>query len=163
MLVYTIQSLAFWQSKQDTPYPTPQAAFIEPDWKTAYQWMQDQYQRQFMPLSSPLIWVWKTCPDDWETHLSPGIEGVLLVLEVPESQVLWSHFEAWHYVLNHWQLSEEEDPLFPIEKTWERVFDFEFCATFFEESIDEMELQGVIAPVLVEKATCLATTAASSL
>lgn len=64
-----------------------------------------------------------------------------LELEIPESRILLSDFEAWHAVLNDWYLSSseaeaeafhrgqdllsEDSRRAKIEESWKRIFDLE--------------------------------------
>lgn len=61
-------------------------------------------------------------------------DDVILELEIPDSEVLLSDYDDWHFVLNNWELITEEEfeadedkeySQEEIEATWPRVFSIE--------------------------------------
>jgi hypothetical protein len=70
--------------------------------------------------------------------LSSG-RGVILTLDIPEEDILWSSFDEWHSILYRspivydeaeWFEFEKKDfPKDEVEATWERLFDYDWLAS----------------------------------
>ena len=109
-----------------------------PEFKEPYLYMISQMKKRGIPIDDnhPPIWAWEKKPDLRRGgHLEQGTEGVRIEISVPESLVLLSDFDAWHFVLNNTYIgySEEEfDEYFKLEKpnrydklkksSWEQIF-----------------------------------------
>ena len=63
------------------------------------------------------IWFWHQYknskskrPDLRESGLlSKGTKGVLIEFEKPETEILLSDFNLWHFVLNYWHIANNEE------------------------------------------------------
>lgn len=106
--------------------------------KPAYKWLCGQMESRNIRLKGrPPMWAWTHKPDmRWAMHAYRGDYGIaVLELEIPDSLVLVSNFDAWHSVLNdHFMaLTDEEiDRMFdyPRDETvesWQRIFDTKLC------------------------------------
>lgn len=100
---------------------------MDEDWRPAYLWMKKQMRKRLPWFSgdSP-IWAW---PDaeyvNWAPNQAwgePGEEMVLLRFEVPETRVLVSDFDAWHFALsNHHLFDFEVEDQEAKETSWEAI------------------------------------------
>lgn len=128
MQLWSIQTLAAWQTLQTTGVLRTDPRRIAADFLPAYQWMVLQMQSRIGPPPPGCqfpIWVWQQCynaakpkPDLRQGgHLPKGMPGVLLALVVDERSCLLSDFDLWHYVLNYWYLptSNAEQDDFVVE------------------------------------------------
>ncbi|WP_235976415.1 DUF3841 domain-containing protein [Niallia circulans] len=89
-----------------------------------------------------------------------GTKGVILTLEIPDEQILWSDFNFWHHVLNNWSItgSEEEDNRLDesgedFRYTWERIFDFDWYRNADPEWVGELNeewIQGVTPKITMD-------------
>lgn len=109
--------------------------------KPAYDWMVEQYeQRVGIPLNGNYpVWCRDEFPDlGTGKRIGSGNKGVVLTIELPDDEVLVSEFSYWHFVLGNSALydtaeefdTEEEPDQAYITKSWERIFDSEWCETF---------------------------------
>ncbi|WP_263117602.1 DUF3841 domain-containing protein [Bacillus subtilis] len=156
---YTIQSLDGWEKAKQRGFLGGQEDHIIDDWLPAYKWMMHQMEKRIGFSDFP-VWLWTEKPDvNQDGHLDPFKKGILLSVELDESDVLLSDFDAWHCVLNDWfcSLTEEEDDKFKkgilnmgIEESWERIFDIDL----FPQSEmwgGEQKLQGVTGRIECSK------------
>lgn len=152
---YTIQSLDGWERAKQRGFLCGLEDYILEDWLPAYKWMMHQMEKRIGFSDFP-VWLWTEKPDlNQEGYLEPFKKGILLSVELDESDVLLSDFDAWHCVLNDWfcSLTEEEDNKFKkgnlnmsIEESWERIFDIDL----FPQSEmwgGEQQLQGVTGKI----------------
>lgn len=120
-------------------------SFLEP-----YKWMAQQMViRGIMPKPKSFLWAWHTyCakfpkPDfrttDFKNQLKHAKTLYRITLDIPESKVLLSNFELWHFVLSNSYIPENEDDwerAYPscdictiskeeIEISWQKIFDLE--------------------------------------
>ena len=128
--------------------------------RRAYRWMmQEMVKRIGPPARKGLypLWAWyqwcgpaRKKPDlRCSAHIPPGEKGYRLTIKVDNNDILLSDFDEWHFALNNWYLSrnEQEDNDFEaelekagvtiktvtkpehiqrkIEKSWENVFDLD--------------------------------------
>lgn len=93
-----------------------------------YRYMRSQMRaRGIADRRHGLVWAWyrfggadKPRPDlRGSGFADPGTELTLLTLEVPESHVLLSDFDAWHCVLNNIPMVSG----MPKHESWAKVFD----------------------------------------
>ena len=150
MFLLTMQPIAVWEDLQRTAIYRADEAKMEmlPDFKRAYIWvvrqMEDRIGHRPDGVTWP-VWAWyKHCnrtgrlalrrQENWEYEPMVCIE-----VDIPDSQVLLSDFDRWHFVLNNWTCAETEaeDTYFEEmiarvskeegqrikEATWPRVFD----------------------------------------
>lgn len=118
MRLWTIQPCHAWELLQRQGKLQTEPALIEPDFLPAYRWMREQMiVRSGAIHSNPPfpIWAWyqygpQKKPDLRRSgHLPRGSCGVRLECEIEESRVLLSDFDLWHFVLNYWYLSDDEN------------------------------------------------------
>lgn len=109
--------------------------------KPAYDWMVEQYEQRVGISLNGNYPVW--CRDEFPDlgtgkRIGSGNKGVVLTIELPDDEVLVSEFSYWHFVLGNSALydtaeefdTEEEPDQAYITKSWERIFDSEWCETF---------------------------------
>lgn len=98
----------------------------------AYNWLS-KIMRKIIPnkdIKYP-VWGWYKYnngkPDlRHKGHKEKGTKSVLIELELDDSKVLLSDFEYWHFVLNDWELSEDNEVI-SKEDSWNRIFDLDWC------------------------------------
>ena len=129
---WTIQSSEKWNEIQEKGYLTGNPNFIWSDFIGAYHWMMKKMSEYIPNYKGEYpVWLWTEKPDlRRKGALNRGEEGILLKIDIEESRVLHSDFEAWHFVLNkHYfdlEQIEEDNREFDqseIEKSWEMIFD----------------------------------------
>lgn len=106
--------------------------------RNPYKWMMKQMSKRIQGYDGFTypIWIWKRRPNRNEKALfNKGTRGVILKLEIPDDQILWSDFSLWHSVLNNspvvdneqqWKEYLKDKENYPVEETWEKIFDFEY-------------------------------------
>lgn len=108
----------------------------------AYEWMIGQMKKRIAncEMENTPIWLWQRRPNRNEAALATkGERWVILKLDVPEDQILWSSFDEWHQILNESPIvyDQEEWEVFvsrgfrqeEVMATWERLFDHEWLAS----------------------------------
>ena len=151
MKFYTIQTLEFWESNKHNVYLKNDFNLVDEDMIYSYRWMYRQMIKRIKDVDDSMVWLWPSRPDlRCSGYLNKGTKGVLLELELNESQVLMSDFELWHYVLMDIPITMYDDEIIDKEKSWERIFDFNVCKEIYkahdEESL-EIFKQGVTSKV----------------
>ncbi|MCM2980006.1 DUF3841 domain-containing protein [Niallia circulans] len=132
-IYFTNQAIEVVNQLNKTGYLTGKAEFVDKDFLPSYRWMIEQMGKRLNHNGSYPIWLWTTKPNlQSEGHFNKGTKAVCLTVEIPENQILFSDFSAWHCVLNNGfcPMTEEEDTLFDDgkltitkEQSWERIFD----------------------------------------
>ncbi|WP_041096416.1 DUF3841 domain-containing protein [Bacillus badius] len=132
---WTIQSAEEWDEIQRKSYLTGNPNFIYPEFIEAYQWIMKKMKQKIPSYQGEYpVWLWIDRPDLRKNgHLNPKERGVLLKINIEETRVLFSDFEAWHFVLNKWYFDledfESDKSDFSqqeLEKSWEKIFDIDF-------------------------------------
>ena len=122
MKCYTIQKLKTWEEAQVKGYLTGNEEVIDEDFLPSYKWMINQMEKRIENYNNEFpIWLWLDTSNISFVELLED-EWVLLEAELNENEVLISHFDAWHYVLNNSSF-EEEDNSITKEESWEYIFD----------------------------------------
>jgi len=146
-IYYTYQHEDAWKVALERGYlqGDPRYAMFNDEgfefFKPAYDWMVEQYeQRVGIPLNGNYpVWCRDEFPDlGTGKRIGSGNKGVVLTIELPDDEVLVSEFSYWHFVLGNSALydtaeefdTEEEPDQAYITKSWERIFDSEWCETF---------------------------------
>ena len=144
---YTIQTIAAWDEAQRIGYLVGNRDFIWPDFLQAYHWMMDHMRERLLDYEGEYpIWIWPEKQDLRKSgYLSKGEKGVQLELNVPDNKVLWSDFQAWHFVLNYWTLDVNDDEIIDREESWERIFDYSFLSN--EMDWNPIDPQGVTGKI----------------
>jgi hypothetical protein len=107
----------------------------------AYEWMIEQMKKRLPNYhgESYPVWVWERRVNRNEKALLPkGQRGVILKLDIPKEDILWSSFDEWHCILNEspithdeceWEQFEKEDfPMNEVVKTWDRLFNHDWLS-----------------------------------
>lgn len=154
MIIWTIQPYTVYQELINNGYfycDPKQSLNLKDDdnFRRAYRWMIHQMTAKIGPAPKKNcypIWAWYRS-DDYK-HQRPDFrwvrtysDEVCIELEISESKVLLSEFEAWHFVLNDWYYSPatskeewerteqwfdslpKEEQQKVKEKSWQRIFD----------------------------------------
>jgi hypothetical protein len=127
--LWSIQTVNIWDIlQQQDVFRSRADGLPDQHFERPYRWMAEQLARRIEAAPSGCrwpIWAWQQWQDslrqkpDLRTtgHLSKGMIGVRLKIEIDPTNVLLSDFELWHYVLNYWYLptSEEDGAAFEQE------------------------------------------------
>lgn len=131
MKLYTVQGLAHWQASKVQGVLSGGIALhhVEPEWRTAYNWMRQQMKDKLPYTSGDYpVWAWpwgdyeRFKPD--ERWGAVGEKMVVVGFEVPDERVLLSDFMAWHQVLNNDGIIDHDEEFSENEKiaSWQRIF-----------------------------------------
>ncbi|QQZ08494.1 DUF3841 domain-containing protein [Heyndrickxia vini] len=163
MKVYTVQHLVAYRKMREQGFLVGDEKYVWEEFKEPYHWMMKQMEKRiegYNAIDYP-IWLWRTRVDRNSSGLFPrGTKGVILTLEIPDDQILWSDFNLWHCVLNNGSVtgSEEEENILEesgkdIQYTWERIFDFDWFRNADPKWVgkyDEFNLQGVTPKITLD-------------
>ena len=127
MRLYSVQPLCIWEQLHNGDVVIANTQFKEDDpldtsWKTSYEWLASQME--LMGITRPVgvqypFWAWfqwnginQPKPDLRSTMMkrwSKNESKVLLTLDIPETSVCLSDYDAWHFCLNYWYLDNEKN------------------------------------------------------
>lgn len=108
--LWTIQNESGWNELQDKGFLIPNEKFVEPDFKTGYEWMKTQMSNRIgkpEKTNQFPVWAWyqhfnsnKRKPDLRKSgHLPSGTLGYRIEIEKEQKNVLLSDFVLWHWPL----------------------------------------------------------------
>ncbi|MFD3448956.1 DUF3841 domain-containing protein [Microbacteriaceae bacterium 4G12] len=138
MIVYTVQKEAAYKLMRKQGYLEGRAELAM--FPEAYRWMTGQMQKRLTNYQGECypIWVWERRVNRNEPALLSSGRGVILTLDIPEEDILWSSFDEWHSILSEspitydeaeWLEFEKKDfPESEVQATWERLFDYDWLA-----------------------------------
>ncbi|WP_071395090.1 DUF3841 domain-containing protein [Bacillus tuaregi] len=165
MIVYSVQKLAAYKLMREQGYLEGNIEFSM--FPEEYKWMMEQIEKRLPDYNGQEapIWVWERQVNRNERSLLPkGTKGVILKLDIPEKDILWSSFEEWHTILNNspitfdmieWEEFEKREfPIKDVRETWERLFDMDWLASRPKEwagNIQEQWLQGATTRITMEQ------------
>lgn len=134
MIIYTVQNPEVLEilKRDGVVYPLPvldDASFTIP-----YQWMYKQLKEHNIPLNKNNGGIFWGGTDERETIY---FSGTLMVLDIPESELLMSDFMGWHFVLNDYpfvlddsvncnEISQKDK-----EKSWLEIFKIKYSDNSF--------------------------------
>lgn len=162
MIFWSNQHIDAWKMAKQIGYLEGNATFVWKEFWPYYQWMMGQMKKRLPRYQGEVpIWIWTKKPDlRCSGHFMRGTRAVCLELELEESDVLLSDFDAWHHPLNDGSLlltDEEEDQeqngTFPLskEETWERIFEHDLLLKSYHEGKKEaVTLQGTTGRIPLE-------------
>ncbi|EIT86683.1 hypothetical protein A374_03894 [Fictibacillus macauensis ZFHKF-1] len=164
MIVHTVQPLSIYWLMRDQGYYEGSSKYVCEDFKKPYDWMKAQMMDRIPDYqgSSYPVWVWKRTVNRNEECLLPtGQRGVILTLDIPDQQILWSCFESWHCILNdspvtlneaEWEKYDRENWA-NMQETWPRIFDFDLLKTIDPEwhNFDDNWVQGVTPKITMDQ------------
>lgn len=169
MIVYTVHPESIYKMMREQGYYEGSKEYIEdPDiFDKPYSWMIEQMKKRLPNYEghSYPVWVWKRHPDrNGPANLRRGTRGVILKLEIPDEDILWSDFESWHLVLNEGPCTTSEEEweehlrnewsTEKVEKSWEMIFDFEKLSNLDPEwngTFDLEWIQGVTPRITMDQ------------
>lgn len=138
MKFYTIQTEKFWEENKNNLYLKNNSDYIWDELVYPYKWMYQQMIQRIADYDDSMIWVWIKRPDLRQSgYLNPGEKGVLLEIDINETQVLLSDFEMWHVVLMNLPVKFSDNENIDKEKSWERIFDFNICLDIYKQSDED--------------------------
>lgn len=95
MIANTVQHLDAYYKMREQGYLVGDEGRVWKEFKGPYRWMMKQMENRiegYNGVDYP-IWVWKRRVNRNESSLLPkGTKGVILTLEIPDEQILWSDF-----------------------------------------------------------------------
>lgn len=135
MLVYTVHPVHHYKRLLEQGYlegVERHAMFPE-----SYRWMMGQMAERIPGYDGETypMWVWKRPKGLGQAALGKrGSRCVMLTLDVPEEQILWSSFGDWHMVLNNGPVTFDEEEwesfgryrdrdMERVRASWPRIFD----------------------------------------
>ncbi|WP_430510825.1 DUF3841 domain-containing protein [Gottfriedia solisilvae] len=136
MIAYTVQPLQQYHQLKEKGYLEGTQERMWELFHKQYQWMLNQMTQKIPTYHGETypIWVYQKKPDRNIPHLLPkGTKGVILKLELSDEEALWSCGRAWQKILQNkpilgnraeWEEFKKTNTLDSIEKTWTRMFDF---------------------------------------
>lgn len=151
MKYWTVQDLSAWQEAQRVGVLTGNVEYIYEHFVDPYDWLVKQMKvRLNIDYDFYPVWLWTKRPDlRRRAHVSKGETGVLLEVDIDPATVLISEFEAWHCVLNLYDLQIYEDEVVDKEKSWERIFDFDLLR-LSPDWFGELTEQGTTPNISIE-------------
>ncbi|MFO1442898.1 DUF3841 domain-containing protein [Bacillus sp. Bva_UNVM-123] len=166
MRVYTVQRIEAYREMREKGYLIGKEKYAWDYFEKPYKWMVSKMKTRipnFKGENYP-IWVWKRRPNRNEKALfKRGTRGVILTLEIPDDQILFSDFDSWHSVLNNspvcdneedWEKYLKDEYNYPVEETWEKIFDFEYLRNGDKDwrgEFNEEWIQGVTPRISMEQ------------
>ncbi|MFJ8525391.1 DUF3841 domain-containing protein [Bacillus cereus] len=136
MIVYTVQHEAAWKAWKKQGYITSDNKWVDSYLKVPYRWMRHR-MKQAIPSyqGEQLIWLWHT--DNYPNRNEKcwgktGERFVILTLEVPDCDILWSDYQVWCGLLNEsisYQERIDEQTAEPFE-LWEKEMEMEYGIMF---------------------------------
>lgn len=184
MKLYSIQPLAVYEQLcAGTPFVSDpfrdEGPHARDPWRPAYEWLGCQMKKRgILPPAHVEFPVWAWYQWGGEARRRPDLRVqslknwaaespyVMLTLDVPDSAVLLSDYDAWHWPLNYWYLAPEAEadafearcenegfsyythkPLpqqalhEDLIKSWEAIFDIERCAPIIEQDVSQAIIQ----------------------
>lgn len=161
---WTIQSNEKWNEIQEKGYLTGNPNFIWLDFIEAYYWMMKKMSEYIPNYKGEYpVWLWTEKPDLRKSgYLERGEEGILLKIDIEESRVLHSDFQAWHFVLmkEYFDLEqiEEDNRQFvqsELEKSWEMIFNIDYLISHPNWGERVCTIQGVTNYIDLSEITLL--------
>lgn len=133
--LWTIQDERGWNELQSKGVLVAREEFVEPDFKSGYDWMRRQMKRRIDYRNKENqypIWAWyqsvdkdKKKPDLRQTgYLSKGVKGYRIEFEKDSKDVLLSDFELWHTPLSYKSfIADSEIEFLNFEKALKKTFE----------------------------------------
>lgn len=105
MRVWTIQHKSYLKVLKKESTISGSLTHIKDLWDhfiPAYTWMVDMMNKRGINQDKSFpVWVWNKRPDKRLLMFNYAKKNhVMLELEIPDDQILWSNFDDWHCVLN---------------------------------------------------------------
>lgn len=150
-IYYTIQDLNAWVEAQRLGYLVGNKEYVWEDFLIPYKWMMNQINKKIPKYHGEYpIWLWPEKQDLRRSgYKERGTKAVYLEIEIPESQVLLSDFNAWHVVLMDSVILDYEDEIIDKELSWERIFDLEYLGKHPDWGI--LDIQGVTGKIFLNQ------------
>lgn len=150
-IYYSIQDLNAWTEAQHRGYLIGNEKYVWEEFLRPYHWMMSQMVKRVPDYNEGYpIWLWPEKQDLRHSgYKERGTMAVYLEIEIPESQVLLSDFNAWHVVLMDSVILDYEDEIIDKELSWERIFDLEYLRKHTDWGI--LDIQGVTGKIYLNQ------------
>lgn len=157
-IYWTIQTMEKWQLAKNLGFLIGHREHIWPDFSEPYHWMMRQMAERLPNYQGEYpVWVWTERPDLRRMgHLEKGTRGVLLKIDIEDTRILCSEFQAWHFVLMDCYCDIEAKEDFEldlsrqaIEESWKTIFDLNYLAE--HPDWGECTVQGVTGKVMLHE------------
>jgi len=156
LTLWTIQTEEAWEAAKRRGALVADARRVARTWRPAYSWMSTAMRSRLTPAPSQIafpIGAWhkwsrsRVRPDlRASAHVARGVRAVRVEFVTDAAAVLFSDFDAWHFVLNGWylpmntadgerfdrwlrrrqvdKLGRVREPTIQreLERSWERIF-----------------------------------------
>lgn len=130
MRVWTMQPIEVWeQFERDGVFHCDENLSENgEDFKDSYAWMIEQMDKRMEHPDGVVLPMWAWYRYDWKNKKPDlrqtgfgykGEKTVCIELEIPESELLLSDFNAWHFVLNHSWYDDSTN-----EEEWDQLHDW---------------------------------------
>lgn len=165
MIVYTVKTLTDYKLMREQGYFTGNMKYAM--FPEAYKWMMAQMEKRLPNYTGDEapIWVWERRVNRNERALlQKGTKGVILKLDIPAENILWSSFDEWHSILtdlpitfdeSEWEEFEKRGfPIQDVKETWEKLFDMDWLASRPPEwggNLKNHWIQGVTPKITMEQ------------
>ena len=177
MKLWTIQPIEFYNRLIIDGEIHSSEKYAESDFNDAYKWIVKQMENRIgnrPNVNIYPIWAWyqyknvKSKRPDLRTSgfLPKGTKGVRIEFEKPETEILLSDFNLWHFVLNYWHIADnkkqesEFDELIKtsslkftdkekytlklkniLESSWNKIFDMNYDSVYTAEVFNRKKIQ----------------------
>ncbi|MEH6945319.1 DUF3841 domain-containing protein, partial [Bacillus sp. JJ722] len=104
MIVYTVQHHEAYKEMRENGYYQGSEKYADKFLKDNYKYMMEQMKERLPNYDGTTypVWVWKRrVKRNEKSLLMKGTKGVILTLDIPDEDILWSDFEGWHFILNN--------------------------------------------------------------
>ncbi|KNY25486.1 DUF3841 domain-containing protein [Pseudobacteroides cellulosolvens] len=150
-IYYSIQDLNAWTEAQHRGYLIGNEKYVWEEFLRPYHWMMSQMLKRIPEYNEEYpIWLWPEKPDLRRSgHMERGKKAILIEVELPDSKVLLSDFQAWHCVLNDYPILDYDDEIIDMELSWERIFDLEYLRKHPDWGM--LDIQGVTGKIYLNQ------------
>ncbi|MEE9406544.1 MAG: DUF3841 domain-containing protein [Polaribacter sp.] len=177
MKLWTIQPIEFYDELIINGKIRCSKKNIDYHFKESYSWMivqmENKIGKRYNKKTYP-IWSWCQFKNseykrpDLRTSgfLPKGTKGVRIEFEKPETEILLSDFDLWHYVLNYWHIADDKkqelefDKLLKasslkftdkekyssklkniLESSWNKIFDMDYDSVYVADEFKRKKIQ----------------------
>lgn len=98
-----------------------------------YNWIKSQMKKRLKNYDGEnLLWLWTKLPNEkrqWGEN-EKGKTFVVLEVNIPREDVLFSDFKTWEMILKESQILEYKEESIDKKESWERVFDLKWLKKY---------------------------------
>lgn len=187
MTLWTIQPLKWYEMLLETGIIYSQKRTIEKSFIRSYRWLMEKMDAKVgkRPFDECYpVWAWyqyadskRRKPDLRSTGFLPkGTKGVRVEINKNDKEVLLSDFILWHYVLNYWEISDNEEesnefdrllkmenisftekekytPMLKqkVEQSWDKIFDMSYSLDYSASPFDKKSIQATFWTLSIDE------------